>query len=566
MTSVLTAVRDTTEKVGRGDRRVPPARDRGPAARRPSQSGVEFTVEGDAIRFGLLAVKNVGQGAIESIIAARDEGGEFRSLDRLLLAGRPAAGQPAVLESLAQGRRAQRASATRRSSCSALDDALAAGQAAPARPDHRPDSLFDIGRRAGGARRAAAADARGADPRAAALGEGAPRAVPVGPPARRGRRARSAVRDRLLGRPARRVARPAARRRRRHRHRRPRRSSRRRGRRWRSPRSRTSRAALEVVVFPRLYEETAGDLARGRDPARRRPGRPQGRGGLAPRGLAIDWDDALARGPEGFARDVAAGDRRAVAGRRGQRQRRVRRSAGGPTARRGERAGGRRPGPGPVSVGRPAQPRAVEAAVSVRRRQSARSGGAAPCTSRRRPPAPTDRRPAADRPGRAGPGATSSRATWPASTPDGRRAAAPRRGTRPGSREAAVRRRCRSRPAAGQVLHVRFAATRRHRAARWRRSAQVLRDRTRARPGSSLHVPAGRGRAGAADGAPDRGRLRRRAGGRGRPPARPRARWSSSSPERARRSAAVGGRQAGGPSASSSRPRRASPGRPRSGR
>ena len=63
----------------RGRRRVPPDGHRGPAARRP-QSHLEFTVEGDAIRFGLLAVKNVGQGAIESIIAARDEGGEFRSL------------------------------------------------------------------------------------------------------------------------------------------------------------------------------------------------------------------------------------------------------------------------------------------------------------------------------------------------------------------------------------------------------------------------------------------------------------------------------------------------------
>jgi hypothetical protein len=43
-------------------------------------SHLEFTVEIDAIRFGLLAVKNVGQGAIESIIAARAEGGPFRSL------------------------------------------------------------------------------------------------------------------------------------------------------------------------------------------------------------------------------------------------------------------------------------------------------------------------------------------------------------------------------------------------------------------------------------------------------------------------------------------------------
>jgi DNA polymerase III alpha subunit len=39
------------------------------------RSDVEFTVEGAAIRFGLLDVKNVGQGAIESIIAARKSGG-----------------------------------------------------------------------------------------------------------------------------------------------------------------------------------------------------------------------------------------------------------------------------------------------------------------------------------------------------------------------------------------------------------------------------------------------------------------------------------------------------------
>jgi hypothetical protein len=44
------------------------------------KSDVEFTVEGPAIRFGLLAVKNVGQSAIESIVAARVAGGEFKSL------------------------------------------------------------------------------------------------------------------------------------------------------------------------------------------------------------------------------------------------------------------------------------------------------------------------------------------------------------------------------------------------------------------------------------------------------------------------------------------------------
>jgi DNA polymerase-3 subunit alpha len=79
MTAVLTAFRSTEEKVAaaiaecrRMDIEVLP-----PDVR---HSDVEFTVDGEQIRFGLLAVKNVGQGAIESIIAARSEGGLFRSL------------------------------------------------------------------------------------------------------------------------------------------------------------------------------------------------------------------------------------------------------------------------------------------------------------------------------------------------------------------------------------------------------------------------------------------------------------------------------------------------------
>ena len=44
-----------------------------------NQSEVEFTVDGSQIRFGLVAVKNVGESAIESIIASREEG-SFLSL------------------------------------------------------------------------------------------------------------------------------------------------------------------------------------------------------------------------------------------------------------------------------------------------------------------------------------------------------------------------------------------------------------------------------------------------------------------------------------------------------
>ncbi len=79
MASVLTAFRDNTEKVAAA---VAECRRLGIEVRPPDihVSGLHFTVEADAIRFGLLAIKNVGSSAIESIIAARESGGEFRSL------------------------------------------------------------------------------------------------------------------------------------------------------------------------------------------------------------------------------------------------------------------------------------------------------------------------------------------------------------------------------------------------------------------------------------------------------------------------------------------------------
>ena len=45
-----------------------------------NESNKEFTVSGSKIRFGLVAVKNVGENAIESIVEARNKGGKFSSL------------------------------------------------------------------------------------------------------------------------------------------------------------------------------------------------------------------------------------------------------------------------------------------------------------------------------------------------------------------------------------------------------------------------------------------------------------------------------------------------------
>ncbi len=49
-----------------------------------NHSDDHFTVEGDSIRFGLGAVKNVGHGLIRSVVAKRNESGPFRSLEDFL--------------------------------------------------------------------------------------------------------------------------------------------------------------------------------------------------------------------------------------------------------------------------------------------------------------------------------------------------------------------------------------------------------------------------------------------------------------------------------------------------
>lgn len=45
-----------------------------------SASGRGFTIENDGIRFGLLAIKGIGEGPINEIVRARTEGGRFKSL------------------------------------------------------------------------------------------------------------------------------------------------------------------------------------------------------------------------------------------------------------------------------------------------------------------------------------------------------------------------------------------------------------------------------------------------------------------------------------------------------
>jgi hypothetical protein len=66
---------------------------------------------------------------------------------------------------------------------------------------------------------------------------------------------------------------------------------------------------IEVVVFPRLFEETRATWTEGR--VLLVSGRVDHKGEEAPllADFALDWDEASARGPEAFVRDVAAADR-----------------------------------------------------------------------------------------------------------------------------------------------------------------------------------------------------------------------------------------------------------------
>ena len=89
MTGLLTTERHNTEKVGS---LIAECRRIGIEVQPPdiNQSGIDFTIKDQengaspktaAIRFGLGAIKNVGEGPVEIILAARESGGSFRDLD-----------------------------------------------------------------------------------------------------------------------------------------------------------------------------------------------------------------------------------------------------------------------------------------------------------------------------------------------------------------------------------------------------------------------------------------------------------------------------------------------------
>lgn len=113
-----------------------------------NESLVNFTVVGDnRIRFGLAAVKNVGEGAVDAIIKARQDGGDFCSLDDFCHRVDLRQVNKRVIESLILGGAFDSFNIYRSQLLAVLDDCIETAQAARRDEETQLDgqvSLFDL--------------------------------------------------------------------------------------------------------------------------------------------------------------------------------------------------------------------------------------------------------------------------------------------------------------------------------------------------------------------------------------------------------------------------------------
>jgi len=101
-----------------------------------------FSVEGDAIRFGMGAVKNVGHGVVEKIVAERNRGGPFRSVFDFIDRVDTRVVNKRALDSLIAGGVFDSLGVHRARLASGLDQIVALGQAAQADRIKGQRSLF----------------------------------------------------------------------------------------------------------------------------------------------------------------------------------------------------------------------------------------------------------------------------------------------------------------------------------------------------------------------------------------------------------------------------------------
>ncbi len=106
-------------------------------------SRTHFTVSGDAIHFGLGAIKNVGGAAIESVTRARVEGGPFTSLEDFCARVDLRLVNRRVIESLIKAGAFDSLKLARAGLLAALDQAMEAGQRRQRDREQGQVSLFD---------------------------------------------------------------------------------------------------------------------------------------------------------------------------------------------------------------------------------------------------------------------------------------------------------------------------------------------------------------------------------------------------------------------------------------
>jgi DNA polymerase-3 subunit alpha len=110
-----------------------------------NESQVDFAVVEGKIRFGLNAVKNVGEATCRAIVAAREEGGPFASIWDFAERVDPSVANKRALESLVSGGALDSTGASRMGMLHVLEDALSYGQKQQQDRLLGQASIFDLG-------------------------------------------------------------------------------------------------------------------------------------------------------------------------------------------------------------------------------------------------------------------------------------------------------------------------------------------------------------------------------------------------------------------------------------
>jgi DNA polymerase-3 subunit alpha len=144
MAALLTTEKANTDKLARY---INECREMGIEVQPPdvNSSGLDFTVEGEKIRFGMSAIKNVGESAIRSILEGRREHGRYRSMHELCAAVDARLVNKRVLEALVQSGALDSLGARRSQLAAVIDGALEYGQKQRADREAGQSSLFGGG-------------------------------------------------------------------------------------------------------------------------------------------------------------------------------------------------------------------------------------------------------------------------------------------------------------------------------------------------------------------------------------------------------------------------------------